>query len=89
MDSVSLKQITKFSGERKHFPVWLTKATAICALDGVSPTLKAGFKDMLGTNSVLNHGFREFKTDSKVQRKKKATPSLVNKSNSCLCIERG
>ena len=47
MDSVSLKQIPKFSGERKHFTVWLMKATAVCALNGVSPALKAGFRDHL------------------------------------------
>jgi len=53
MDSVSLKQIPKFSGERKHFTVWLTKATAVCALNGVSPELKAGFKDMLSANDAI------------------------------------
>jgi hypothetical protein len=53
MDSVSLKQIPKFSGERKHFPVWFTKATAVCALNGVSPKLKAGFKDMLPANDAI------------------------------------
>ena len=52
MDSVSLKQIPKFSGERKHFPVWLTKATAVCALNGVSPALKAGFKDCPQRNKI-------------------------------------
>ncbi len=51
MDSVSLKQIPKFSGERKA--VWLTKATAVCALNGVSPTLKARFKDMLPANDAI------------------------------------
>ncbi len=50
---MSLKQILKFSGERKHFPVWLTKATAVCALNGVSPSLKAGFKDMLLANDTI------------------------------------
>ncbi len=51
IDSMSLKQIPKFSGERKLFPVWwLTKATAVCASNGVSPALKAGFKDMLPVN---------------------------------------
>jgi hypothetical protein len=39
MDSVSLKQFPKFSGERKHF--------------GVSHTLKAGFKDMLPANDAI------------------------------------
>jgi len=53
MDSVSLKQIPKFSGERKHFPVWLTKAKAICALNGVSPALKAGFKDIMPANDTI------------------------------------
>ena len=53
MDSVSLKQIPKFSGERKHFPVSLTKATAVRALNRVSPTLKAGFKDMLPANDAI------------------------------------
>ena len=53
MDSVSLKQIPKFSGERKHFPVWLKKATAVCALNGVSTALKAGFKDMLPANDAI------------------------------------
>jgi hypothetical protein len=52
MDSVSLKQIPKFNGERKHFPVWLTKATAVCALNGVIPTLKAGFKDCPQRNKI-------------------------------------
>ncbi len=53
MDSVSLNQIPKFSGERKHFAVWLTKMTAVCALNGVSPALKAGFKDMLPANDAI------------------------------------
>ena len=53
MDSMSLKQIRKFSGERKHFPVSLTKATAVCALNGVSPALKARFKDMLPANDAI------------------------------------
>jgi hypothetical protein len=53
MDSVSLKQISKFSGERKHIPVWLTKATAVCALNGISPMLKTGFKDMLPANDAI------------------------------------
>ena len=53
MDSVSLKQIQKFSGERKHFAVWLTKARAVCALNGVSSGLKAGFKDMLPANDAI------------------------------------
>ncbi len=53
MDSTSLKQILKFEGERKHFAVWLTKVTAVCALNGVSPTLKPGFKDMLPANDVI------------------------------------
>jgi hypothetical protein len=43
----------KFSGERKHFVVWLTKATAVCAPNGVSPTLKPGFKDMLPENDAV------------------------------------
>ena len=42
---MSLKQIPKFSGERKHFTVWLMKATAACALKEVSHTLQPGFKD--------------------------------------------
>jgi len=49
---VSLKQSPKFSGERKHFPVWLTKAIAVCALNRVS-LLKAGFKDMLPANDTI------------------------------------
>jgi hypothetical protein len=53
MDSVSLKQIPKFSGERKHFPVWLMKATAVCALNGVSPTLKAECRYMLPANDTI------------------------------------
>jgi len=53
MDSMSLKQIPKFSGERKHFAVWLMKATAVCALNIVSPALKAGFKDMLPANDAI------------------------------------
>jgi hypothetical protein len=53
MDSVSLKQIPKFSRERKHFAVWITKATAVCALNGVSPALKTGFKDMLPANDAI------------------------------------
>jgi len=53
MDSVSLKQIPKFIGERKHFAVWLTKATAVCAFNRVSPTLKAEFKDMLPANDAI------------------------------------
>jgi hypothetical protein len=31
----------------------LTKATAVCALNGVSPTFKPGFKDMLPANDVI------------------------------------
>ncbi len=50
---MSLKQIQKISGERKHFAVWLTKTTAVCALNGVSPALKSGFKDMLPVNDVI------------------------------------
>jgi hypothetical protein len=42
-----------FSRERKHFPVWLTKATAVCALNGVSATLKPGFKDVLPANDGI------------------------------------
>ena len=42
-----------FSGERKHFAVWLTKATAVCALNGVSPALMAGLKDMLPANDSI------------------------------------
>ena len=53
MDSVSLKQIPESSGEREHFPVWLTKATAVCALNRFSPTLKARFKDMLPANDAI------------------------------------
>jgi hypothetical protein len=53
MDSTSLKQISKFSRERKHFPVWLTKATAVCALDNVSAALKPGFKDVLPANDAI------------------------------------
>jgi len=53
MDSVSLKQIPKFSGERKHFAVWLTKVTAVCALNRVSPALKAELKDMLPANDAI------------------------------------
>jgi len=53
MDSVSLNQIPKFSGERTHFAVWLMKATAVCALNGVRPALKAGFKDMLPANDAI------------------------------------
>ncbi len=36
-----------------HFTVWLTKATAVCALNGVSPALKAGFKDILPANDAI------------------------------------
>jgi hypothetical protein len=50
---MSLKQIPEFSGERKHFTVWLTKVTAVCALNRVSPVLKAGFKDMLPANDAI------------------------------------
>jgi hypothetical protein len=53
MDYASLKQIPKFDGERKHFAVWLTKATGVCALNGVSSTLKPGFKDMLSANEAI------------------------------------
>ncbi len=53
MDFPSLKQIPKFNGERKHLTVWLTKATAVCALNGVSPALKLGFKDMLPANEAI------------------------------------
>jgi hypothetical protein len=53
MDSTSLKQIPKFDQERKHFPVWLTNATAICALNGVCPALKSGFKYMLPANDGI------------------------------------
>jgi hypothetical protein len=53
MDSTSLKQIPKFSGERKHFAVWLTKGTAVCALKGVSPELKPGCMDMLPANDAI------------------------------------
>jgi hypothetical protein len=42
MDSISLKQIPKFSRKRKHFPVWLTTATDVWALNGVSAVLKLG-----------------------------------------------
>ncbi len=47
-----MKQIPKFSGERKHLPVWLTKATAVCALNGVSAALKPRFKDVLPANAI-------------------------------------
>ncbi len=50
---MGLKQIPKFDGERKHFAVWLTKATAVCALNRVSPALKPGFKDMLPANNAI------------------------------------
>jgi hypothetical protein len=53
VDSTILKQIPKFSRERKHFPVWLTKATAVCALNGVSAALKPGFKDVLPANDAI------------------------------------
>jgi hypothetical protein len=53
MDSMSFKQIPKFDVERKHFAVWLTKATAVCALDKVSPALKPGFKDMMPVNDAI------------------------------------
>jgi hypothetical protein len=53
MDSTSLKQIPNFDRERKHFAVWLTKATAVCALNGVSPALKPGFKDMMSANEAI------------------------------------
>jgi hypothetical protein len=53
MDSASLKQIPKFSRERKHFPVWLTNTTAVCALNRVSSTLKPGFKDMLPESDTI------------------------------------
>ena len=33
--------------------VWLTKSTAVCALNGVSPALKARFKDMLPANGTI------------------------------------
>jgi hypothetical protein len=49
MDSTSLKQIPKFD----NFAVWLTKATAVLALNGVSPALKPRFKDMLPVNDVI------------------------------------
>ena len=52
MDSASLKQIPTFSGERKHLPIWLTKATADCALNGVSFALKLGFENMLSANDT-------------------------------------
>ncbi len=50
---MSLKQILKFSGERKHFTVWLMKATAACALKEVSHTLQPGFKDRMPVNDVI------------------------------------
>ena len=53
MDSTSFKPIPNFDGERKHFAVWLTKATAVCALNGVSPVLKPGFKDMMPVNDTI------------------------------------
>jgi hypothetical protein len=53
MDSTSLKQISKFGGEREHFAVWLTKATAVCSLNGVGPALKPGFNYMLPANDVI------------------------------------
>jgi hypothetical protein len=53
MNSASLKQIPKFSGEKKHFPVWLTKGRAVCALNGVSAALKPGFKDVLPANDAI------------------------------------
>ena len=53
MGSASLKQIWKFSTERKHFPVWLIKATAVCAMNGVSAMLKPGFKDVLPANDSI------------------------------------
>jgi hypothetical protein len=56
MDSTSLKQIPKFSGERKHIPVWLTKAAAVCALNSVSAALKPGFKDVLPANDAIPLG---------------------------------
>jgi hypothetical protein len=51
---MSLKQVLKFNKERKHFAVWLTKATAVCALNGFSPTLKLGFKDLLPANIMTS-----------------------------------
>jgi hypothetical protein len=56
MDSTGLKHIPKFYREKKHFAVWLTKATAGCALNGVSPALKPGFKDMLPANDAIPSG---------------------------------
>ncbi len=53
IDSTNLKQIPKFDGERKHFALWLTKVTAVCALDGVSPALKHRFKNMLPANDAI------------------------------------
>jgi hypothetical protein len=53
MDSTSFKQIPKFSRERKHFTVWLTKAADVCTLNRDSPTLKPGFKDMMPVNDVI------------------------------------
>ncbi len=51
-----MKQIPKFSGERKHIPVWLTKAAAVCALNSVSAALKPGFKDVLPANDAIPLG---------------------------------
>jgi hypothetical protein len=53
MDSMSLKQILKFDGERKHFAIRLTTVTAVCALNRVSPALKPGVKDMLPANDAI------------------------------------
>jgi hypothetical protein len=50
---MGLKHIPKFDGERKHFTVWLTKATAVCAFNGVSPALKPGLKVMLPANNMI------------------------------------
>jgi hypothetical protein len=54
MDAIGLKQIPKFDGERKHFAVWLTKVTAVCALNRVGPALKPGFKYVLPANDVIS-----------------------------------
>ena len=35
------------------FAGWLTKATAVCALDNISPALKPGFKDMMPVNDAI------------------------------------
>ena len=84
MDSVSLKQIPKFSGERKggHKAKDCPQRNKIkcehCGPKGQTRT-KVEVVALIGDNQEVQ---------SCSLKRRKALHSLVNESDSCLCIER-